>query len=260
MRSKLTFGVVGVVIGILLSTVVGALAGTPGGPGTAPGATYSYTLADIYHSLNRGTAATASAFTEPTAGPGTGTMFTLDEIYTLTRQRAPVPKTGQTACWDSSGNPIGCPGTGQDGEYQKGVAWPNPRFTDNGNGTVTDNLTGLIWLKNANCYGAQTWANALLSAKTLNSGECGLSDSSAEGDWRLPSVRELQSLIDYSRYDPPLPSGHPFTGVQHYSYWSGTTRVYNTTSTAWYVSLGDGNTSYDLKSGTTNVWPVRGGQ
>ena len=38
---------------------------------------------------------------------------------------------------------------------KKGVAWPNPRFTDNGNGTVTDNLTGLIWLKNANCFGKE---------------------------------------------------------------------------------------------------------
>ena len=55
--------------------------------------------------------------------------------------KALVPKTGQTTSYD----------TGDDGEYQKGFEWPVPRFTDNENGTVTDNLTGLIWLKNANC-------------------------------------------------------------------------------------------------------------
>ena len=82
---------------------------------------------------------------------------------------------------------------------EKGVAWPNPRFTDNGNGTVTDNLTGLIWLKNANCFGAKDWAMALSDANTLNNGECGLTDGSVEGDWRLPNVREMQSLIDCER-------------------------------------------------------------
>ena len=61
------------------------------------------------------------------------------------------PKTGQTLCYDSLGAVVPCAGTGQDGEIKAGVAWPSPRFTDNSNGTVTDNLTGLIWLKNANC-------------------------------------------------------------------------------------------------------------
>ena len=65
-------------------------------------------------------------------------------------QAVTVPKTGQTTCSDESGVSRPCTGTGEDGEHQKGVAWPNPRFTDNGDGTVTDNLTGLIWLKDAN--------------------------------------------------------------------------------------------------------------
>ena len=72
-------------------------------------------------------------------------MYTLDQLYALTRERAPVPKSGQT-----SSN-----ATGDDGDLQRGVAWPDPRFTDNGDGTVTDNLTGLIWLKNANCFGTR---------------------------------------------------------------------------------------------------------
>lgn len=58
-----------------------------------------------------------------------------------------LPQTGQKTCYDTSGNVIPCTGTGQDGEIQAGVPWPSPRFTDNGNGTVTDKLTGLMWLK-----------------------------------------------------------------------------------------------------------------
>ena len=70
---------------------------------------------------------------------------------------APVPKTGQVTCYDAGGNVINCAGTGQDGELQKGVKWPTPRFTVRANGTTKDNLTGLIWLTNANCpNGAKT--------------------------------------------------------------------------------------------------------
>jgi hypothetical protein len=160
-----------------------------------------------------------------------------------------VPKTGQTASY----------ATGDDGDLEKGVAWPPPRFTDNGNGAVTDNLTGLIWLKNANCFGARNWTQALSDANTLNSGECGLGDGSSEGDWRLPNVRELQSLIDYGRQTPALPSGHPFTGVQSSLYWSSTTHATNT-SYAWGVYMRCGHVHWDYKMRTRYVWPVRGGQ
>ncbi|HEX9868842.1 MAG TPA: hypothetical protein VGC99_09650 [Candidatus Tectomicrobia bacterium] len=64
---------------------------------------------------------------------------------------APVPQTGQTQCWDASGVLIDCADTGEDGELQAGVRSPVPRFTDRGNGSVRDNLTGLIWLKFPNC-------------------------------------------------------------------------------------------------------------
>ena len=50
---------------------------------------------------------------------------------------APVPKTGQTTCFNEAGTAISCADTGQDGDIQAGVAWPNPRFVDHGNGTVT---------------------------------------------------------------------------------------------------------------------------
>ena len=185
-------------------------------------------------------------------------LFGVDGTLTSGGGGAGVPKTGQTTSY----------ATGDDGDLQKGVAWPNPRFTDNSNGTATDNLTGLIWLKNANCANAtRIWATALSdvaslnSAGTMNSNNCG--DTSKSGshqtDWRLPNVREMQSLVDYGRSDLALPSGHPFTAIQSYYYWSSTTYA-NGTGSAWYVYLGDGYVYYDDKTYSVYVWPVRGGQ
>ena len=102
---------------------------------------------------------------------------------------APIPQTGQTVCYNSSGTVIACAGTGQDGESKSGVAWPNPRFTDNANGTVTDNLTSLIWLKNANCFGSKIWTDALAAANSLATGSCGLTDGSKASDWHLPTIQ-----------------------------------------------------------------------
>src|SRR4030066_1260987 len=71
-----------------------------------------------------------------------------------------LPQTGQKTCYDTNGVVILCPGTGQDGDIQAGVPWPNPRFIDHGDGTVTDNLSGLMWTKDAN-LSSKTWQQAL---------------------------------------------------------------------------------------------------
>ena len=171
-----------------------------------------------------------------------------------------VPRTGQTASY----------GTRDDGALQKGVVWPNPRFTDNYNGTVTDNLTGLIWLKNADCFLDITWEGALSESNALADGKCGLFDGSTAGQWRLPNVKELHSLIDFAFYAPALSDtagtgqwqpNDPFTGVQSGAYWSSSTPAGNSPH-AWGVSLFNGTLPSGEKApgSTAYVWPVRGGQ
>jgi hypothetical protein len=161
-----------------------------------------------------------------------------------------VPKTGQTTSY----------ATDDDGDLQMGTAWPNPRFTDNGDGTVTDNLTGLIWLKDANCFGPGTWSEALSGCNSLADPQCGLSDGSSVGDWRLPNVRELYSLIDFGNWTPALPTGHPFDNVNSSSYWAATTFAYGAGGVAWDISMGYGYVDVVSKSGSRYVWPVRAGQ
>ena len=138
------------------------------------------------------------------------------------------------------------------------VPFPEPRFIDNDDGTVRDNLTGLIWLKNANCFGTRTWDEAISDCNGLESGQCGLTDGSQAGDWRLPNLKELFSLIDHGMVAPALPSGHPFESVQNLNYWSSTTDV-SFTDNAYRIFMLAGYMDSINKSGVFYVWPVRGG-
>ena len=154
-----------------------------------------------------------------------------------------MPKTGQT----NSFYP------GDDGDQGKGVAWPNPRFADHGNGTVSDNLTGLMWAKNADLWGNVNWETAITNCNAL--------ELDGHDDWRLPNIRELQSLLDYRNYDPVLPADCSCTNVQSDYYWTSTTWG-SSASAAWYVHLWDGLVYYEGKSSTEHnhhAWPVRGG-
>ncbi len=174
---------------------------------------------------------------------------------------APVWKTGQTTCYDNLGAVIPCLGTGQDGARQAGVAWPDPRFDDNGDGTVTDNLTGLTWLQNADCFGVRLWADALTDALSLADGGCGLTDGSAAGEWRLPNAREVLSLVDFSRSYPALPDGHPFTNLpvspEGGLFWSSSTFMV-LTPRAWYDSIAwTGSLNFSEKTSMFRAWPVR---
>ena len=174
---------------------------------------------------------------------------------------AKVEKTGQVTSYSTTG--------GEDGDLKKGVAWPSKRFTDKGNGTVTDNLTKLIWLKNANAFGLRTWEQALSNANILASGSAGLSDGSKAGDWRLPNRKELESLIDLAYFNPALSSasgksqwtsGNAFDGVQLDFYWSSTTYSAYPSAYAWGVDLHDGFVANVNKDDPYFVWPVRAGK
>ena len=166
-----------------------------------------------------------------------------------------LPRTGQTICYDTSGNIIPCPGTGQDGEIQAGVAWPDPRFTDNSAGTMTDNLTGLMWTKNANLPGGyKTWQEALDYCNNLT--------LDGYSDWRLPNVNELESLINANEANSATwLNAQGFTIEQADGYWSSTTYAYYP-DYAWIVSMWYGLVDSDNKSYYYGyyVWPVRSGQ
>ena len=172
-----------------------------------------------------------------------------------------LPKTGQTTCYDESGNVIDCAQTGQDGDIQAGVDWPEPRFDDNGDGTITDHLTGLVWLKNADCAGTMNWNDALDYCNNLASGSCGLTDASSAGDWRLPNIIELESLINAEESNST--AWHNSQGfTNEYSlphYWSATTNAY-CTNYAWMAYMYYGYTGSFNKLDTYYVWPVRAGQ
>ncbi len=128
-----------------------------------------------------------------------------------------LPATGQTICYDEQGREIACSGSLQDGEFRAGVAWPSPRFTILDSG-VRDELTGLVWTRSADLAGNPvTWKAALDLAADLAARD-GL-------PWRLPSINELESLVDASRHSPALPAGHPFEHVPE-ACWSSSTSFF----------------------------------
>jgi len=186
-----------------------------------------------------------------------------------------LPQSGQSSCWDGSGNIIDCAGTGQDGDILAGIACNNPRFIDNGNQTVTDNLSGLIWVKNANLMktrdpsfdvdstlqnGAVFWQHALDYIKKLNTEKY-----LGHNDWRLPNINELRSLTNRQQSNMLSLSSwltsQGFTNINGTTFWSSTTFAPNTLA-AWCVDIyKDGSVENSLKNyATAYVWPVRSGQ
>lgn len=148
-------------------------------------------------------------------------------------------------------------GPGDDGSLRKGTAWSaGPRFTDNLDGTVTDTLTGLVWLQDAGCLGSQLWSDGVAAANQLASGSCGLSDGSAAGDWRMPNLAELESLIDASA---SAQMNHPFIRVSGGIYWTSTSYYGGVggSDKAWSVQLSDGrymnDTSSNIKASSMNL-------
>jgi len=161
-------------------------------------------------------------------------------------------RTGQQTCHAADGAVIPCAGSGQDGEWRAGAAWPQPRFRVEGE-AVEDRLTGLTWLRRANPAGFPlAWTEL----------EAWLTDFNAQGatawnDWRAPDRRELRSLIDYQARDPALPPGHPFREVYPGWYWTST-RFARDPGFVWWVQLTGGRMFYSHQSQYHLLWPVRG--
>lgn len=118
-----------------------------------------------------------------------------------------------------------------------------PTALDNNNGTVTDPGTGLVWLKNINCFGKQDWATASSSATSLQSGACGLSDKSTAGQWRLPTETEIKGMLR-KRLNAPNYGTY---------YWSSKNNV------TYYIHAENGEV-FPQTYKTAVTWPVRVGQ
>jgi hypothetical protein len=202
---------------------------------------------------------------------GKGEIDIADAIYLLSYLFAGGPEPVQIECpvsrsgglpdpgrmkWHVGGSPwseIDCASEeypGQDGFYQKGCPMEGRRFVDNEDGTVTDNCTGLTW-QQATAAGTYTWAEALQYCENLGLG--------GETDWRLPNVRELQSIVDYGRYSPAI---DPVFSAESWWYWSSSSGVNDTNhawhDVAWRVSFSSGHVVRDDKSDARCVRAVRG--
>lgn len=162
--------------------------------------------------------------------------------------RAVIPRTGQSRCYDVAGKVIACAGSGQDGEFRYGAAWPEPRFEMLQSG-ILDRLTNLIWQRSANLTSQPVvWREALAAV-------AGLDRIAGSAAWRLPTINELESLVDCATHSPALPSGHPFTDVQAI-YWSSTTSLFEP-DWAWALYLDKGATGVGQKRyAEFSVWAV----
>jgi len=184
------------------------------------------------------------------------------------------PASGQTTAY----------GPGSDGNVRAGATLS---YTDNGDGTITDNNTGLMWEKKDQSGGIHDYGNVyswgMTSSPytmngtmvttflaTLNTTPC----FAGYCDWRIPNYKELTSILDLERYDPAVApvfntgcaSGCTVDGVggpmcsctRSNNYWSSTTNRFNEGS-AWGVNFDGGNVNSFNKSFSFYVRAVRGG-
>lgn len=172
-----------------------------------------------------------------------------------------LPDTGQNACYglvENAGwqevpcDQVSC--RGQDAQYATGCP-SEGRFTDNGDGTVTDHCTGLMWQKDTadvNGNGQSTdqdymrWCDALAYCENLS--------FAGHDDWRLPNIRELHSIVDYGRVSPAI---NPVFGAFSAWYWSSTSLA-DYHDVAWIVYFGRGGVDDIGKDGNDFVRAVRG--
>jgi len=159
----------------------------------------------------------------------------IEATVSLTVKNGSVVDTGQTTSYTAT--------AGEDSDYTNNP----PSYTDNGNGTITDNVTDLVWQQTDDDT-TRDWASAGTYCDNLTLG--------SQSDWQLPTVKELSGILNLGGYNPSINA--VFTGTNSSSYWSSTTRAYNT-SYAWYVYFGNGFVHSSYKT-NNYVRCVRGGQ
>ena len=164
-----------------------------------------------------------------------------------------LPETGQHLCYTEQGDVLEEQDPVQDGGMSTGISWPAQRFQVRDT-SVMDRLTGLEWLRRAALSDeVVSWPEALDLIRKLNE-----RNASADRQWRLPNVNELESLVDCSQHAPALPVAHPFTSVREV-YWSSTTSYFET-DWAWALYLVKGALGVGVKKDRNfHVWPVRDG-
>lgn len=168
-------------------------------------------------------------------------------VWPVAGESSVLPATGQQQCFDANGSVMDCgilPG--QDGHVRAGVEWPEPRFTQEG-GAVRDNLTGLLWSPSADVADGPTdWDSALKLSRAQGPG------------FRLPTINELESLVDAAHHSPALPQGHPFGRVPE-AVWSSTTSGFEPDwAFCLYFHKGAVGVGYKAKPEFA-VWAVKAG-
>jgi hypothetical protein len=186
------------------------------------------------------------------------TLNTADAIYLLqylfANGPAPVPierccalpSPGDTGCYDAWGNVVACDDPewpGQAGFYQKGCS-NDPRFVDNGDGTVTDTCTCLMWLKSTE-PGTYTWQEALKHCESL--------EYAGHDDWRLPNGIELRSIVNYGRVNP---AAYPEFSLEQSWHWNSGSYA-GAPSAAGIMDFGIGEHSADIKTEAYHVVACR---
>ena len=147
----------------------------------------NYTIEDVVVDGSSSGALTNYSFTNVSGNHTITVSFMLND--NTNDATTNPPKTGQTKVYASD----------DDGYFQAGTELPTPRFQDNGDGTVTDNLTGLMWLKDGGCL-RKNWSTALTAIADFsgNPGKYRCAEySGSYSDWRLPNINEIQSLVNY---------------------------------------------------------------
>jgi len=189
-----------------------------------------------------------------------GEVFSSTASLLLLHEVGPyLPDTGQVECYDNGG-PMVCPAQGQPfhGQDAQYTAYPMS-YTDNGDGTVTENVTGLIWRKcPAGLSGVDCSQGPLPLTKTWQEAvtHCEEQITGGSPGWRLPTAAELQGLVDYGTASPAInPAFFPAAGSG--LYWSSSASAGDPLR-AWIVTFSEGYVAEGFKTGLSWVRCTRG--